>query len=540
VAGLKGNLAAGINLIHESLLTPSLDEISAEYGLLAEAVSYPSDFSSVTFRLRPQARWHDGRPVVPEDVVFSFHAFKTHNPELSIYYRQVRKAEVTGEREVTFIFDGPGNRELPLIVGQLTILPKYWWDADGKSGHRRNVADTTLEPPLGSGPYRINTFEAGRSIVYHRVKNYWGKDLNVRIGQNNFETLRFDCYRDSNVEFQAFKAGDFDWYVENTAKNWATGYDFPAVQENRVVLEEFPIRNIGVMQAFAFNTRLPKFQDPRLRRAFNFAFDFETINREIFYGQYTRIASYFQGTELACSGLPEGRELEILNTVRTDVPVDVFTTPYWNPVGGNPQADHNNLLEAMRLLEAAGFVVRDLQLVDAKTGEPLRVEFLLADPTYERFVLSYQEALKHLGMNVAVRVVDAVQYENRLRNWQFDIVIEAWEETLTPGNEQRDYWGSRAAKTAGSQNLIGIADKAIDTLIDLVIFATNRDDLVAATHALDRVLLWHHYVVPQWTYNKVRTARWDRFAKPAVMPTYGLSAFPTIWWWDSKRAEKLS
>ena len=539
VAGFKGDLAAGIDLIHETLLTPSLDEVSAEYGLIAESVAYPQDFSSVSFRLRPAAKWHDGVPITPEDVIFSFLAFKKNNPQLSIYYGRVRDAEVTGDGEVTFTFDGPGNRELPLIVGQLTIVPKHWWVAADKSGTQRNVADTTLEPPLGSGPYRIKDFEADRTITYERVRDYWGNDLNVRRGHYNFDQLRFEYFRDSTVQFEAFKADDFDWHLENTAKNWATGYDFPAVKEKRVVLEQFPIRNLGVMQGFAFNIRRRKFQDPRLRRAFNFAFDFELINRDIFYGQYTRIVSYFQGTELACSGLPRGKELEILGEYHGEVPAEVFTTPYWNPVGGSPRKDRKNLLAAMRLLEAAGFAVRDLKLVDVKTGEPLSVEVLLADPTYERFVLFYQESLQRLGIDVTIRVVDAVQYENRLRNWEFDMVVAFWGELLTPGNELRDYWGSRAANTPSSRNLIGIADKAIDALINRVVSAADHAELVAATRALDRVLLWHHYVVPQWSYGKVRTARWDRFAKPRVMPVYGLSAFPTIWWWDAERAAKM-
>ena len=538
IAGLKGDLAAGIDLIYETLLTPSLDEVSAEYGLIAESVAYPPDFSSVSFRLRSAAKWHDGAPITPEDVVFSFLAFKKNNPQLSIYYRRVRDAEVTGDGEVTFMFDGPGNRELPLIVGRLTILPKHWWVAADKSGTQRNVAETTLEPPLGSGPYRIKEFEADRTVTYERVRDYWGDDLNVRRGQNNFDELRFEYFRDSTVQFEAFKADDFDWHLENTAKNWATGYDFPAAKEKRVVLEQFPIRNLGVMQGFAFNIRRRKFQDPRLRRAFNFAFDFESIKRDIFYGQYTRIVSYFQGTELACSGLPRGKELEILNEFHSEVPAEVFTTPYWNPVGGNPRKDRKNLNAAMRLLDAAGFAVRDLKLVDVKTGEQLSLEFLLADRTYERFVAFYQDSLERLGIDVTVRVVDVVQYENRLRNWEFDIVIAFWSESLTPGNELRDYWGSHAANIPSSRNLIGIADKAIDALVDRVVSATDHAELVAATRALDRVLLWHHYVVPQWSYGKVRTARWDRFAKPLLMPVYGLSAFPTIWWWDAERAAK--
>lgn len=533
VDGLKGVLAAGIDLVYETLLTPSLDEVSSAYGLLAEAVSHPTDFSAATYRLRALARWHDGSPITPEDVVFSFNAFKKHNPRLSAYYRHVTRAEVTGPREVTFSFDAPGNRELPQIVGELTVLPKHWWQANDQFGKPRNIADTTLEAPLGSGPYRVKSFDAGRNIVYQRVDDYWGEDLGVRVGQNNFDELRFDYFRDSSVEFQAFKAGAFDWRSENVARNWATGYDFPAVEEKRVVLEEFPIRNVGIMQAFAFNTRRSKFADALLRRAFNFAFDFESVNRDIFYGQYTRIASYFQGTELACSGLPEGKELEILAPLRDQVPEEVFTTPYWNPVGGNPTADRKNLLEAMRLLEASGLAVRDLKLVDLKTCEQLKAEILLPDPTYERFALLYQDSLARLGIDVSVRTVDSVQYENRLRIFDFDIVVASWPQSLTPGNELRDYWGSRAAATMGSRNLVGISDKAIDLLIDRIVYAANRADQVAATHALDRVLLWHHYVVPQWSLNKVRTARWNHFARPRVMPTYGMAAFPDIWWWDA-------
>jgi microcin C transport system substrate-binding protein len=538
VAGWKGQLAAGLDLIYERLLTPSMDEISAEYGLLVEAVTHPPDFSSVTYRLRPEAKWHDGRPVTSDDVIFSFDAFKKNNPQLSGYYRRVIKAEPTGEREITFTFDSAENRELPQIVGELTILPKHLWEAAGR--HRRDIAATTLEPPLGSGPYRIKEFEPGRTITYQRVENYWGKDLNVTIGRDNFGELRFEYFRDFTVEFEAFKADQFDWYDEHSAKNWATGYDFPAVEQKRVILEEFPVRNVGIMQAFAFNIRRRKFKEPQLRRALNFAFDFERINNEIFYGQYKRIASYFEGTELASSGLPQGQELAMLETVRREVPPEVFTTAYWNPVGGNANAARNNLLEAMQLLEMAGFSVRDFKLVDTATEEPLTIELLLANPSYERFVLLYKESLKRLGIDVAVRIVDDVQYENRLRQWDFDIIVESWAETLSPGNEQRDYWGSQAAVTPGSRNIVGITNKAVDFLINQVVFAKDREELVAATRALDRVLLWNHYVVPQWTYGKVRTARWDRFGKPNHMPTYGLSAFPTIWWWDAGHATETA
>jgi microcin C transport system substrate-binding protein len=540
ISGVKGQLAAGIDVLYETLLTPSMDEESSSYGLLAEAVSYPPDRGSVTYRLRAEAKWHDGRPVTPDDVIFSFDALKTNSPQASAYYRRVTRVEQTGEREVTFIFDAPGIRELPQIVGDFSILPKHWWKANDSAGRRRDVTETTLEPPLGSGPYRIKSFDAGRTLTFERVADYWGRNLNVRVGRDNFDEMRFDFFRDTTVEFEAFKADQFDWQQEGAAKNWVTGYDFPAVKDKRVLREEFPLRNVGTMQGFAFNLRRRQFRDARVRRAFNFAFNFEDVNSQIFYGQYTRIASYFDGTELACSGLPQGRELEILETVRREVPAEVFTTPFTNPVGGNVQAVRANLREATRLLEAAGYVVRNLKLVDARTGQPLAAEFLLSDPSYERFVLFYAESLKRLGVHVTVRTVDDVQYENRVRRWDFDIVTASWDESLSPGNEQREYWGSQAADTAGSRNVIGIKNPAIDTLIDRVVAAQDRDDLTAATRALDRVLLWNHYVVPQWNYPNVRTARWDRFGRPDLMPEFGQAAFPTVWWWDAVRAAKVA
>jgi microcin C transport system substrate-binding protein len=544
IALVKGQLAAEIDSLgfHETLLTPSLDEESSAYGLLAEAVSYPADRASVTYRLRAEARWHDGRPVTPDDVIFSFNVLKANSPQASAYYRRVTKAQQTGEREVTFTFDAPGIRELPQIVSEFSILPKHWWEAADRSGRRRNAAETMLEPPLGSGPYRIKSFEPGRTIVYERVADYWGNDLNVRKGRDNFAELRFDYFRDTAVEFEAFKGDQFDWYVESAAKNWATGFDFPAVKDKRVLREEFDIRAVGNMQGFAFNLRRRQFRDPRVRRAFNFALDFETINNQIFYGQYSRIASYFDGTELAATGLPQGRELEILETVRRQapagVPPEVFTTPYTNPVGGNAQSVRDNLREATRLLEAAGYMVRNLKLVDAKTGQPLVAEFLLSDASYERFVLSYTAALKRLGVQVTVRTVDDVQYENRVRRRDFDIIIDSWDESLTPGNEQREQWGTQSADATGSRNTIGIKNPAIDALVDRVVAAQDRDDLTAATKALDRVLLWNHYVVPQWNYPKLRTARWDRFGRPDLMPEFGQASFPAIWWWDAARAAK--
>jgi microcin C transport system substrate-binding protein len=538
VAGVKGNLAAGVTLLHDTLLVEALDEVSTEYGLLAESVSYPDDFSRVVYRLRNNAKWHDGKPVTPEDVIFSLEVLKKYDPQLSAYYRHVTKAEKTGDRDITFTFDQGGNRELPLIVGQITVLPKHYWEGTDKNGNKRDVGATTLDPPLGNGAYRIKEFVPGRTVVYERVKDYWGKDLNVNIGRDNFEEIRFEYFRDTTVALEALKADQMDWRTENSAKFWATAYDFPAKKEGRVLLEEFPIANVGVMQCFAFNTRRDKFKDARVRRAFNYGFDFEEMNKQLFYGQYKRIASYFEGTELAARDLPQGLELEILETVRDKVPAEVFTKPYTNPVGGNAENVRNNLREALRLLKEAGFEIRDRKLFDGKSGEAFRTEFLVSDPNTERFVLFYKPSLERLGIEVTVRTVDDAQYENRQRNWDFDIVVANWAESLSPGNEQRAYWGSEAADQPGSRNYVGIKNPAVDAMIERVIFSKRREELVAATKALDRVLLWNHYVVPQFTYDKVRTARWDRFARPQAMPKYGRGAFPTIWWWDEAKAAK--
>jgi microcin C transport system substrate-binding protein len=515
IAGVKGSIAAGTELFVETLMTPALDEVSTEYGLLAEAVSHPDDHSQVSYRLRARARWHDSKPITPDDVLYSFEVLKANSPFYGAYYRHVAKVEKTGGREITFTFDGPGNRELPQIIGQLPVLPKHWWEGTDKAGRKRDITQTTLEPPLGSGPYRVKEFAPGRSLVYEKVDDYWGKDINVIIGTRNFQQIRFEYFRDPTVALEGFKGDQFDWRTENSAKDWATSYDFPAVREKRVVREEFPIRDRGAMQAFAFNIRREKFGDPRVRRAFNFAFDFEEMNRQLFSNQYTRIASYFEGTELAATGVPADAELEILKTVR------------------------DNLRQALALFAEAGYEIRKTKLVNSKSGEPFTFEFLVEDPATQRFVLFYKPSLERIGMTVNVRVVDAAQYENRVRQWDYDIIVGQWPESLSPGNEQRDFWGSQAADRPGSRNLIGIKNAAVDTLIERVIFSKDRADLVAATKALDRVLLWNFYVVPQWTYPYMRTARWDRFSRPETMPKYGRSAFPTIWWWDKDKAAKV-
>ncbi|HET9718140.1 MAG TPA: extracellular solute-binding protein [Pseudolabrys sp.] len=539
VGGAKGSLVAGIEFLYDTLMVSALDEVASTYGLLAEAVAYPNDFSSATYWLRSGAKWHDGNPVTVEDVIFSFQAFKKFSPQAAVSYRQVMKAEKTGEREVTFHFDKAGNRELPQVVGQLTVLPKHWWEGTDSDGKKRSIGETTLEPPLGSGPYRIKDFSAGRLITYERANTYWGKDLNVNIGRDNFDSLRYEYFRDATIAIEAFKSDLVDWRTENSAKNWATAYDFPAIHEKRVILEEFPINSIGLMQAFAFNLRRDKFKDPRVRLAFNYAFDFDEINKKLFFGQYTRTSSYFEGiSELSATGLPTGRELELLESVRSKVPPEVFTTPYSNPTAGDQTAIRKNLREALRLFREAGYEMRNQQITNGKTGAPFEVELLTNAPLFERIYLFYKPSLERLGITVSVRTVDHAQYENRLRNWDFDIITFAWGESLSPGNEQRGYWGSAAADQAGSDNVMGIKNPAVDEMIEKIIYAKTRDDLVAAARALDRILLWNHYVVPQWSYSKLRTARWNRFGRPEKMPKYGMAAFPALWWWDAEKAAK--
>jgi microcin C transport system substrate-binding protein len=534
----RGTAAGGITSIYDTLMTPALDEVATEYGLLAESVRYPADYSWVAYRLRPEARWHDGKPVTAADVVWTFEQLKKLSPSQAFYYRHVKKAEETGEREVTFTFDSPGNRELPQIVGQIPVLPKHWWTGKDADGKPRDIASGTLEPPLGDGVYKVKSFVPGRTVAYERVKDYWGRKLPVNVGRNNFDEIRYEYYRDDTVELEAFKADQYDFRSENIAKNWATAYDFPAQREKKVILEKFYERARGSMQGFVFNLRRDKFKDPRLRLAFSYALDFEEMNKTLFYDQYTRCNSYFTGTELAAAGLPDGKELEILESVRDKVPAEVFTKPFQNPASGSEAARRANLREATRLLREAGYEVREGKLVNTQTGEPLKVAFLLASPAFERVVLFYKPALERLGIEVSARVVDSSQYINRLRSRDFDIILHGWGQSLSPGNEQRDIFGSEAADREGSQNVGGIKDAGVDALIERVIFAKDRAELVAATKALDRVLMWHYYVVPGWTIDYARTARWDRFGRPEKLPAYSYG-FPEIWWYDQARAAKV-
>ena len=532
---IKGNAAGLVGYIYDSLMETSQDEAGAEYGLLAESVSHPDDFSSVTYTLRANARWHDGKPVTPEDVVFSFESLKKAHPRYAYYYANITGAEKVGEREVKFTFNQKGNRELPQITGQITVVPKHYWEGTDANGKKRDFFSSTLEPPLGSGPYRIKEVKPGRSITVERVADYWGKDIPVMVGRYNFDEIQAEYFRDTTIALEAFKADQFDVRVESSAKNWATAYNFKAVKDGDVIPSVLTTSNAEPMQGFVFNTRLERFADPRVRQALNYAFDFEWANKNLFYGQYSRVDSYFANSELAATGLPQGLELEILETLRNEVPAEVFTTEYKNPVGGDQTAARSNLRKARNLLESAGWVVKGGTLVNAKTGDAMKLEFLLVSPLFERIVLPYVQSLKRLGINATVRTVDSSQYENRVRKFDFDAIVGNWGQSLSPGNEQRDYWGSQSADREGSRNLIGIKNPAIDKLIEKIIFAKDRKELVATTRALDRVLLWNHYVVPQWYFKGARIARWNRFGIPAKRPEFGYG-FPDTWWFDAQNA----
>ncbi|MDF1634266.1 extracellular solute-binding protein [Mycoplana sp. MJR14] len=527
----KGEAAVGISLVFDTLMKSSEDEVTTSYGLLAEGVSYPDDISSATFRLRPEAKWADGQPVTPEDVIFSFEKVIEHNPLYTNYYQHVVSAEKSGERDVTFRFDEKNNRELPQILGQFPVVPKHWWEGKDAAGKQRDIARTTLEPVMGSGPYRIAAFSPGATITYELRDDYWGKDLNVNVGQNNFGRIEYSFFGDRNVEFEAFRAGNVDYWFENQASRWATGYDFPAVKDGRVKREEVPNRRraSGVMQAMVPNMRKEMFKDERVREALGYAFDFEELNKTIFFGQYQRVNSFFFGTELASSGLPEGKELEILNEYRDLLPPSVFTEPFENPVGGDPGRQRENLRKAVALLKDAGYVLKGNRMVKADSGHPLSFEILLSSPMLERVALPYANNLKRIGIDARLRTVDPSQYTNRTRDFDYDMTWHVWGQSLHPGNEQGDYWGSSSVSRVGSQNYAGIADPAVDALINRIIFAKDREELVAATRAMDRVLLHHHYVVPMYYRMTDPIAYWNRITRPAELPTYGLG-FPDAWW----------
>ena len=530
---IKGSPAAGIGRIYESLMAGSADEPFSEYGLLAESITVPRDRSWVAFKLRAEARWHDGKPVTADDVIWTFEALITKAvPFYRGYYGDVKKVEKVDERTVRFTFGRGTNRELPLILGQLVVLPKHYWA-------ERDFTRTTLEPPLGSGPYRIGAFEPGRDVEYERVEDYWGKDVPVNVGRDNFDRIRHDYYRDGTVSVEAFKAGEYNYRAENSSKNWATAYDFPALRQGLVKKEEIPHDRSAGMQAFAFNTRRALFQDRTVREALAYAFDFEWSNRTLFYGQYERTRSYFDNSELAATGLPSPAELAILGPYRGLLSKEVFTKAYKPPANDGSGRIRANLREASKLLRKAGWNIDKTtrKLTHKATGRTLAFEILLVSPLFERIVLPFAKNLSRLGITATVRTVDSAQYRRRLDDFDFDVVIGSWGQSLSPGNEQRDLWGSDFADRPGSRNLMGLKDPVVDALIEGLINAPDRKSLVNHVRALDRVLQWGHWLIPQWHIPYDRLVYWDRFGRPKVTPTQGVQ-FDT-WWIDAKKAEAL-
>tara|TARA_Y100000590_G_scaffold470756_1_gene669479 strand:- start:2552 stop:4348 length:1797 start_codon:yes stop_codon:yes gene_type:complete len=522
----KGIAAAGLNLLYVSLLEKSQDEAFAMYQALAESFEVADDRSAITFKLRQDAMWSDGKPITADDVVWTFNTLISEGiPAYRAYYAHVAGVEALDERTVKFTFDVTGNAELPLIVGELTILPKHYW-AD------KDFTATTLEKPVTSGPYRIGDFTQGRTITYERVADWWGADLPVYKGRYNFDEIVYEYYRDQDVSLQAFFSGEFDFRQEYTAKLWATGYDVPAVKKGNIVKKLIDNDLPQGMQGFVLNLRRPIFQDKAVRKAMNYAFDFEWSNKQFAYDAYTRSRSYFSNSEMESTGLPEGRELEILEPFRDQLPAAVFTQAFEVPASDGTGKNRSNLRVAALLLDEAGYVVGDDGIrVHRETGERLSFEFLVANTNaaFERWFGPYKKNLQRIGIEGNMKIVDASQYVNRIIAFDYDMIVQNWGQSLSPGNEQREYWGSDRAEASGSRNYIGLKDPVVDALIEEIVSAPTREELVVRCRALDRVLQHGWYVVPNWHIPAWRIAYWDKFEMPAQQAPYDLGIVDT-WW----------
>lgn len=524
----KGVPADDIGMIYDTLTRHGLDEPFTEYGLLAEKIEKAPDNAWVRFYLRPEARFHDGQPVTAEDVKFTFDTLMSKGaPMYRGYYADVDRVEIESPQRVRFVFKQAGNRELPLIVGQLPVLPKHWWA-------ERDFSKGNLDVPLGSGPYKVANVQAGRSIRYERVKDWWGKDLPVNRGFYNFDTLQIDYYRDNTVALEALKAGQFDYWLEISAKNWATAYNVPAVANGQLIKEEITNHNPTGMQGFIFNTRRALFSDRRVREALGLLFDFEWANRQLFNGAYTRTHSYFDNSELAASGLPSADELKLLEPLRAQIPPQVFTDEYQPSVTDGSGIIREQQRRAYQLLQEAGWRIDGDKMLDS-TGKPVSFEFLLAQTEFERILLPFKRNLADLGIELVIRRVDVSQYVNRLRSRDFDLIVGGFGQSNSPGNEQREYWHSSSADNPGSRNFIGLKDPAVDKLVEGLINADSRQSLITHTRALDRVLLWGHYVVPNWHIKTWRVAYWNRFEHPKVSPKYDIGLH--TWWARTKSPE---
>jgi microcin C transport system substrate-binding protein len=524
---------AGLPGLFETLTTQTEDDALSEYGLIAESMEVAPDKSWIIYNLRPEARWHDGKPITADDVVFTFNTLiEKGHPQYRYYYADVAAVEKLGERRVKFQFKHGGNRELPVIMGQLPVLPKHWWES-------RNFENVLLEPPLGSGPYKLGRFEMGRSYTMERVPDYWGKDLPINIGTDNYDQVRVTYFKDPEIQMEAFKAGTLDIRPnENSAKRWATGYEFPAVKDGRVVKETIEHKNPAGIQGFVFNIRKPMFADRKVREALIYAFDFEWSNKALFYGLYKRTRSYFQNSEMEAKGLPSPEELEILNPLKDQIPPEVFTTEYNPPTTDGSGNARDNLAKASALLNEAGWTVENGRRV--KDGKPFEFEIMVDDQPMERVALPFAQNLERMGIKATVRVVDSAQYQARSEDFDFDMTSDIWGQSLSPGNEQLEFWGSKAAKTPGSRNSIGIENPAVDALIQLIVTAQTREDLIIRCRALDRVLQWNYYLVPHFHSGTYRVAFWNRFGMPEKRPDplygYGSSG----WWIDQTKDAALA
>lgn len=520
---IRGIPAAGINAyVYDTLLESSADEPFSEYGLIAESVEVPEDRSFVIFNLNQKARFQDGEPITAEDVAFSYRILTTEgHPFYRNYYADVDKVTIENSHRIRFDFAQTNNRELPLILGQMPVLPEHFWQD-------REFESSGLTVPVGSGPYRIASFDAGRSVTYQRVDDYWAKDLGVRKGRFNFDTISYEYYNDDTVALEAFKAGNFHFRQETSAKNWATAYTGRQFESGDIEKEAIEHHRPTGMQGFIFNTRKPVFQDPLVREALAYGFDFQWANQNLFFGQYTRTSSYFENSDLASSGLPEGRELEILEAYRDQLSPDVFTKAYFPPDTGNGVSLRDNLRTALKLLTEAGYQIKNGKMIHQETGKPLAFEVLLFQKSFERVVLPFKQNLEKLGIDVSVRLVDSNQYIQRVRSFDFDMITQVLPQSDSPGNEQRDYWHSSNADVTGSRNFMGVNDPVVDELVNMVIQAPDREELVHRVHALDRVLLHGHYVIPHWHLRKDRVAYWNHLKRPANTPKNGIDL--NNWW----------
>lgn len=528
----KGHPAAGLGLIYDTLMAKSDDEPFALYGLLAESVHRADDNSFVTFHLRDEARWHDGKPITADDVIFSFNTFINHGrPLYKLYYGDVSEVEKLDDKTIRFYFKTMQNKELPLILAELQVLPKHYWED-------RDITRTSLEPPLGSGPYRIKDFEGNRYITYERVKDYWGKDLPVNKGRHNFDIIEYDYYSDTSVAQEAFKAGEFDFRWENTAKDWALAYDIPAFEQGKIVKEVFKDKTAQVMLGLIFNQRKDKFKDRRVRKALTTVYDHAWSNKNLFFNQYTRLRSFFGDGAMAAKGVPKGRELEILNQYRDQLPPEVFTKEYNPPSTDRPNGLRENLLWASDLLEEAGWVVDPdtLMRVNEETGKPFEIEILMSSSTLQRVLLPIVRNLERLGIKATLSIADSSQYIKRVRDRDFDMIWLGWGQSMSPGNEQRAQWGSGAADSPASQNYAGLKNPVVDELVELVITAPDREELEARVRALDRVLQWQYLLVPGYYSTTDRTLRWNKFGLPEQQPWSGYDL--SSWWYDPELARK--